>query len=57
MFNLWVDIITSSSTDSLKEAMEKYPKSNAVLVRRHGVYVWGDSWESAKTQVLTASAY
>lgn len=36
--------------DSLEEAMVRYPKSNAVLVRRHGVYVWGASWEAAKTQ-------
>jgi methylthioribulose 1-phosphate dehydratase/enolase-phosphatase E1 len=36
--------------DSLEEAMRKYPRSNAVLVRRHGVYVWGSSWEMAKTQ-------
>jgi len=37
-------------TDRLQEAMKKYPKVNAVLVRRHGVYVWGDSWIHAKTQ-------
>lgn len=37
-------------TDRLREAMHKYPKSYAVLVKRHGVYVWGDTWIQAKTQ-------
>jgi len=37
-------------TDSLSEAIKQYPKANAVLVRRHGVYIWGDSWIQAKTQ-------
>ncbi|KAF5730682.1 bifunctional methylthioribulose-1-phosphate dehydratase/enolase-phosphatase E1 [Tripterygium wilfordii] len=38
-------------TDSLAKAIEAYPKTTAVLVRNHGIYVWGDSWISAKTQV------
>jgi len=37
-------------TASLREAMRNYPKANAVLVKRHGVYVWGDNWIQAKTQ-------
>ncbi|KAL6975413.1 hypothetical protein U1Q18_024208 [Sarracenia purpurea var. burkii] len=37
-------------TESLAEAIEAYPKTTAVLVRNHGIYVWGDSWISAKTQ-------
>jgi methylthioribulose-1-phosphate dehydratase len=36
--------------ESMAEAMQAYPRSNAVLVRRHGVYIWGDTWEAAKTQ-------
>ena len=35
--------------DSLGEAVRNNPKSHAVLVRRHGVYVWGKDWKQAKT--------
>eukprot|EP01094_Clydonella_sp_ATCC50884_P025703 TRINITY_DN6864_c0_g1_i2.p1 TRINITY_DN6864_c0_g1~~TRINITY_DN6864_c0_g1_i2.p1 ORF type:complete len:130 (-),score=42.22 TRINITY_DN6864_c0_g1_i2:298-687(-) len=36
--------------ESMAQAMEKYPEATAVLVRRHGVYVWGETWQQAKTQ-------
>lgn len=35
--------------DRMAEAIEAYPRSQAVLVRRHGVYVWGRDWVQAKT--------
>ena len=37
----------------LVEALTDYPETCAVLVRRHGVYVWGDTWQKAKTMYVT----
>ncbi|PGH27341.1 methylthioribulose-1-phosphate dehydratase [Polytolypa hystricis UAMH7299] len=37
-------------TGSLEKAMDEYPDTYAVLVRRHGIYVWGDTVAKAKTQ-------
>lgn len=34
--------------DSMLDAMKRYPTSNAVMVRRHGIYVWGKSWQQCK---------
>ncbi|GKU96429.1 hypothetical protein SLEP1_g9666 [Rubroshorea leprosula] len=36
--------------ESLTDTIRAYPKTTAVLVRNHGVFIWGDSWISAKTQ-------
>lgn len=35
-------------TSSMARAMDKYPNTNAVLVRRHGCYIWGETWEKTK---------
>ncbi|XP_043669545.1 probable methylthioribulose-1-phosphate dehydratase isoform X1 [Vespula pensylvanica] len=35
--------------EELDKAIIEYPETCAVLVRRHGVYVWGDTWQQAKT--------
>jgi len=34
--------------DSLGDCIRRNPKACAVLVRRHGMYVWGETWEEAK---------
>jgi methylthioribulose 1-phosphate dehydratase/enolase-phosphatase E1 len=34
--------------DSLGDCIRRNPKAVAVLVRRHGMYVWGATWEQAK---------
>ena len=56
--NLVVPIIENTArecelTGRLRAAIEAYPQSCAVLVRRHGVYVWGKDWIQAKTQAET----
>ncbi|XP_067928869.1 methylthioribulose-1-phosphate dehydratase-like [Watersipora subatra] len=34
--------------EAMAAAMEDYPECPAVLVRRHGIYVWGPTWQKAK---------
>lgn len=36
--------------ESLEKAIEEWPETTAVLVRRHGLYVWGKDVAQAKTQ-------
>jgi methylthioribulose-1-phosphate dehydratase len=36
--------------DTLEQCMDNNPDTYAVLVRRHGVYVWGETVHKAKTQ-------
>lgn len=36
--------------ERMNATMQEYPGSTAILVRRHGLYVWGDTWQQAKTQ-------
>lgn len=36
--------------DTLERAIEAWPETCAVLVRRHGLYVWGKDVAQAKTQ-------
>ncbi|SCU97494.1 LANO_0E16160g1_1 [Lachancea nothofagi CBS 11611] len=35
-------------TDGLQEALHNYPNATAVIVRRHGIYVWGPTVDKAK---------
>ncbi len=37
-------------TETLREAIKRYPRSPAVAVRNHGIYVWGADEVVAKTQ-------
>lgn len=51
---LVVPIIENTSFEKdlanmLSAAIEIFPNTNAVLVRNHGVYVWGNDWKQAKT--------
>ena len=39
----------SDLCDGLIEAIEQYPDTCAVLIRRHGICVWGRTWEEAKS--------
>ena len=50
---LEVPIIENTPSESelvngIENVLRNYPSCQAVLVRRHGVYVWGKNWREAK---------
>ena len=52
---LRVPIIENKATedaiaDVIEQAVRDNPGVDAVLIRRHGLYVWGETWEMAKVQ-------
>lgn len=36
----------------MKAAILDYPETSAVIIRRHGMYVWGPSWQKAKNMYV-----
>lgn len=50
---LTIPVISNTPFESelvtgMAAAMDAYPDAPAVMVKRHGVYVWGGGWEAAK---------
>lgn len=50
---LVIPIIENKSTedeiaDSMTAAMLDYPETSAIIIRRHGMYVWGPTWQKTK---------
>lgn len=51
--NLIVPIIENTENESeltskLETVISIYPKTYAILVRNHGVYIWGETWDKTK---------
>lgn len=44
----------SDLADNLHKTIDEYPLTNAVLVRNHGIFIWGKTWQEAK---LMAECY
>ena len=40
--------------DSVAQAIRDYPQANAVILRHHGIHIWGRSWQQCK---LMAESY
>ncbi|EPX74854.1 5'-methylthioribulose-1-phosphate dehydratase [Schizosaccharomyces octosporus yFS286] len=53
--SLKVPIIQNDSTEriyeSIKQTLEDYPETNAILIRGYGAIGWGSTWEKSKTQM------
>ena len=54
---LTIPIVENKATedaiaDVIEEAVSTHREVDAVLIRRHGLYVWGDTWEQAKVLLV-----
>ncbi|WBW71904.1 5'-methylthioribulose-1-phosphate dehydratase, adducin Mta3 [Schizosaccharomyces osmophilus] len=53
--SLKVPIIQNDTAEcvfkSIKQTLEEYPETNAILIRGYGAIGWGSTWEKSKTQM------
>uniref|UniRef100_A0AC35G6Z2 Class II aldolase/adducin N-terminal domain-containing protein n=1 Tax=Panagrolaimus sp. PS1159 TaxID=55785 RepID=A0AC35G6Z2_9BILA len=48
VFNMLLNDDEETNCPQVKTVLEKYPNASAILVRNHGLFVWGPTWQKTK---------
>ena len=43
-----IPIVNDLNEGKLKEALQNYSSSNAIIIRNQGVFIWAEDWQKCK---------